>query len=419
MISDSEESLSCVGALREASDRDGKRRVFGAGWKRGVLGIVPALSGAAVAGMPLTVLAVAFVFCGCATVPLAGSARLWIRKGGRFEIAQSSKAMGWGFYSHPFLFDCGPDELYLKFNAEGDKLAAPHFTMRSRDRGRTWVSHKEECSHPLSWYWTSIFRTKDGTPSAALAYGVSGGVDWSTEKVFYRWGTNGWGTPFRAATAGPDVPGLYWPSAVGVEDSSGGLMVGVYTGFMICGTVLIRSDDGGSTWRYHSTVATTADAPWGSEGPSEPTLLLLPTGELVCIMRTGGPGYKGRGGFSEPLLEARSRDGGRTWKHRRMSISGVMPKLLRMSNGVLVLATGRPGNVLYFSTDNGRSWPRSVALTPADVQTSGYCDIVEVSPGRLLAVYDLYDTDPKGFWLWEPKEVNGVFGVFVSVRQLL
>ena len=179
---------------------------------------------------------------------------------------------------------------------------------------------------------------------------------------------------------------------------------------------MLRSSDRGHTFAI-STIATHADAPWGVEGANEPALVLLPDGELLCVMRTGGPGYGGRNGFSYPLLEARSRDGGKTWKHRKMSISGVMPKLLLMSNGVLALATGRSGNALYFSLDGGRTWPSQIDLTPADVQTSGYCDVVEVSPGRLLAVYDMYDTDPKGIWLWEPKEVNGVFGVFVDVRR--
>ena len=101
------------------------------------------------------------------------------------------------------------------------------------------------------------------------------------------------------------------------------------------------------------------------------------------------------------------------------SHGGVYPKLIRMGNGVLVLAFGRCGNNLSFSLDGGRNWGREVALTYADVKTSGYCDVVEVGPSRLFAVYDLYNTDPARLWLWEPKEVNGVFGVFVDVKRIL
>jgi hypothetical protein len=88
-----------------------------------------------------------------------------------------------------------------------------------------------------------------------------------------------------------------------------------------------------------------------------------------------------------------------------------------MSNGVLVLAYGRPGNNLIFSVDDGRHWGRELPLTAADVRTSGYVGIAEVSSNRLLAVYDAYDTDVTGLWLWEPKEVNGVFGAFIDVKR--
>lgn len=51
----------------------------------------------------------------------------------------------------------------------------------------------------------------------------------------------------------------------------------------------------------------------------------------------------------------------------------------------------------------------------ADAQTSGYIDVCEVAPGRLLVVYDVHNTPSSKIWLWEPKEHNGVYGMYVDV----
>ena len=118
------------------------------------------------------------------------------------------------------------------------------------------------------------------------------------------------------------------------------------------------------------------------------------------------------------MLLARSSDGGVTWTKRFLNRPGVMPKLLRMSNGVLVCAFGRPGNNLMFSLGDGMSWGGEMMITAADARSTGYLDVVEVGPGRLLVVYDAYNTTLAKFWLWEPPdEMNGLFGVFVDVKK--
>jgi hypothetical protein len=183
-------------------------------------------------------------------------------------------------------------------------------------------------------------------------------------------------------------------------------------------SILFESRDGGYTMQFVSTIGTASDARWGNEGPCEPTATLLTNGDYLCVMRTGCD-ITGAPANGAPLLLARSSDQGRTWTRTKMSMGGVMPKILRMSNGLLVIATGRPGNRLYFSSDDGNTWGREVWLTSPQSLTTGYCDVLEVAPGRLLAVYDLFNTDTKGFWLWEPREVNAVYGVFVDVQHHL
>jgi hypothetical protein len=183
------------------------------------------------------------------------------------------------------------------------------------------------------------------------------------------------------------------------------------------------SDDQGESFSYGSTIL---DYDKCTEilghhviGPSESAIIKKKNGELLCIIRSGQTTFWGFNPLKHMgnMLIAKSKDDGNTWDVRDFGRPGVNPVLLRMSNGVLCLAYGRPGNNLLFSCDDGETWGNEVALTAADIKTSGYVGITEVEPGRLLAVYDVHDTDTSGIWLWEPEEVNGVFGVFVDVKK--
>lgn len=182
-------------------------------------------------------------------------------------------------------------------------------------------------------------------------------------------------------------------------------------------TCLLRSEDRGRSFNYHATVATKIHAPWGGEGAVEPALARAANGDLVCIMRTGSKIDLNGRGTSTKMLQAISKDGGLTWKTERMLINGVMPKLRLLSNGWLVLATGRPGNRLYISTDNGRSWGAEITISSPQEGTTGYSDVLEVEPGRLLVVWDLIHSPTSRVWLWEPKRVNAIMGMFIDVSK--
>jgi hypothetical protein len=89
-----------------------------------------------------------------------------------------------------------------------------------------------------------------------------------------------------------------------------------------------------------------------------------------------------------------------------------------MSNGVLVLSTGRPGLFLWFSTDvRGRDWQafdlqqhhnsvlekkyhNEPAGSTVTDQTTAYTAILEVAPNRLMVAYD---RTPFG---WKPVPVG-------------
>ena len=120
--------------------------------------------------------------------------------------------------------------------------------------------------------------------------------------------------------------------------------------------MLIRSSDGGKTWKEYSTIAASDPKRWpwmGIEGPNETALVRLADNRLYAVFRTGGSSSL------EGLGQAWSSDDGKTWTPpTSMAHQGVAPRLRRLSNGVLALTTGRPGPVVVmFSIDGtGEKW---------------------------------------------------------------
>ncbi len=173
---------------------------------------------------------------------------------------------------------------------------------------------------------------------------------------------------------------------------------------------VIRSDDRGKTWRYRATVAFDLNKSDVHRlgGFSEPDLLRLPSGELLCFMRTGGT-YDGR---YTPLYLSRSIDDGRTWSAPDpIADRGVLPKACLMSNGVLAVIYGRPGDWLAFSLDEGHTWTGHFCLHlgPQAWDCGSYDWLVEVAPDTLLAAYG--QTDPN-----DPRS-SAVLGTFVTVKR--
>ena len=99
-------------------------------------------------------------------------------------------------------------------------------------------------------------------------------------------------------------------------------------------TLFVRSTDNGKSFEYVSHIPPSRDGtPFGPEGINEPTLAILPDGELLCVMRTGG---------RAPLYQARSRDRGQTWSvPESTGWPAAKPDLRLLSNGVLACSSGR------------------------------------------------------------------------------
>jgi hypothetical protein len=385
--------------------------------------------------------AVTLLLTACASTSLVCLLELSVSVGRPFVIETSGKFVGWGNCSHPSLYELPGKVILVSYNAGGDSEAGYARVALSTDLGQTWTSgvvqswtdvglSNGECfierrlssTGQFNFHGAAFVALPDGrvmaqhylvpSPLAGQSNRV-GSATWSRDGIT-------WVGPVRTVCSVPDTNAAFAFSTYAIRWTNNALLAVAHTRFAHDDrdrTIFLRSDDDGRSWNFVSTVANPMDASWGGEGANEPALAALPTGELLCVMRTGGLAYGGRAAHSDLMLMARSKDGGKTWEHRKMPIPGVMPKLLMMSNGILVCAFGRPGNNLTFSLDGGHTWGREVALTAADAQTTGYIGIAEVSPGRLLAVYDLYNSSLSGFWLWEPKLLNGVFGVFVDVDR--
>jgi hypothetical protein len=155
-------------------------------------------------------------------------------------------------------------------------------------------------------------------------------------------------------------------------------------------TYVGESADGGQTWRYLTTIGYDQI---GSEGYNEGSMRRLPNGEWLAVMRTGNNrDFKCQ---DNPIMWSVSKDEGRTWtKPQRTGLEGAFPSLAVLCDGLLAIGHGRPGAMLAFSADGGRTWTDRTCVDATPY--SGYTDVVEVAPGELLFGFGARDfLDPR------------------------
>uniref|UniRef100_UPI003B3B6F12 hypothetical protein n=1 Tax=Spirosoma sp. TaxID=1899569 RepID=UPI003B3B6F12 len=93
----------------------------------------------------------------------------------------------------------------------------------------------------------------------------------------------------------------------------------------------------------------------------------------------------------------RSYDQGRSWtKPLAIAPAGALPRLLRLANGVTVLASGRPGVQLRFTKTGGsQDWTDGFEMLPYEstrmelqyLVSCGYTGILATGPDRFLVIY--------------------------------
>eukprot|EP01079_Euglenida_sp_SAG-EU17-18_P008878 gene8877-224_t len=192
-------------------------------------------------------------------------------------------------------------------------------------------------------------------------------------------------------------------------------------------TAFFKSTDGGHHWAYSSRIDQTAAMPAAVEGPCEPSMAVLADGRVLAVFRLQS---------DVPLWKAYSEDSGGTWSEpQQMQAANasqgaaiphaVWPQLLVLSNGLMVLASGRSGIGFWSSTNgDGEYWvyhdvqQEHNRLYPADQYTAGhdsttsYTGIAEVEPGMVLLSYDKWDGGG-----WPASPVQKVYNVLISVQQ--
>lgn len=204
------------------------------------------------------------------------------------------------------------------------------------------------------------------------------------------------------------IPVLFWGDIRVAKDGS--LIAGIYPGFYIdskgnvdpmMGTFFYRSVDNGYTWNVQGRILYYGDAagdPAAAKrmGYTEPAFEILSDGTFLCVLRTTD------GAGNGPMYASYSKDMGKTWTRPQIITgNGVYPRLLQLKNGVTVMASGRPGVQVRFSTDhNGVNWSMPFEMLPfgeqvvpgeqsgATAQVScGYTGLLALSKNRFLIVY--------------------------------
>lgn len=161
-----------------------------------------------------------------------------------------------------------------------------------------------------------------------------------------------------------------------------------------------RSKDGGNEWTIIGKIpfntefnVEKADIVRNYGDYEEPAFEILADGTYICVMRTG---------MVTPMLKSFSYDKGMTWTvPEPFTPNGVDPSLLLLKNGMLVLASGRPGVQLRFSFDGkGITWSDPIELIPymhndGSFETNvscGYPAILAESSNSFYIVYTDFTT---------------------------
>ena len=148
---------------------------------------------------------------------------------------------------------------------------------------------------------------------------------------------------------------------------------------------------------YPSNHALTESAGKAFTGLSEPVMEILKDGTIYCIVRTEHT-------VPSAMYRCTSKDNGKTWSDfEPFTINGVFPRLLELKNGVMVLASGRPGLQLRLSLDGkGAEWtdpiemlPFMEAYNPNQLNvTCGYAGLLEAGANSFYIVYSEFVEEP-------------------------
>ncbi|MFA5858663.1 MAG: sialidase family protein [Elusimicrobiota bacterium] len=287
--------------------------------------------------------------------------------------------------------------------------------VRSKDNGQTWEKTGEVVSgkSTVGLQDPSIMQMKDGTLILSSfdwelfkteEEVTARGIRYSREHNYLEYhrasviGTHIWRstdngntwTESQMVITSVDPLELIATSEPVVETQPGELLIPLYGHPGNKGVVvLMSSKDKGNTWTKTGEINTAADNP---EGLSEPALLKLPDGNILCIMRPlpVGEGY---------CYQSVSADNGKTWSTPiRTPFWGFPASLLLLKNSNVLCAYGyrrKPFGVRScISKDGGKTWDmerENVLRTDGSGSDLGYPSSVELPDGSIFTAYYFHD----------------------------
>ena len=358
-------------------------------------------------------------------------------------ISVASKPERWGFFQFPGLYRNAGGQLVAKWNMAEDAASSygkkdGSGFMLSSDKGKTWsLPDHTVAYHNTVGYGNALLlpgteeRISIHTPPALklselqlpqpVATNLEGyGRTFSYYRInelpavlqgvyLNRWDRNGVCSEIHAGLEDPQAvrytddnlfPVVWWGDMKLLSDNS--IVAGIYPAFYETetggvdpsGISFYRTTDKGMNWKLWGKIPYSYDLtvdPNGNRrlalGFTEPAFEILLDGTFYCVMRTTD-GYG-----NSPMYLSRSSDRGVSWSPpEAFTPSGVLPRLLQLDNGVLVLASGRPGVQLRFSIDGkGEKWTDPFEMLPfideKDQVSCGYTNLLATDTDSFLLIY--------------------------------